>query len=97
MGLRVVERIKILGLWFSATRTPTEHYEWNYKGTLDRMRSICGSWCNRNLSLKGKITVINSLVVSMLQYVATNSALPARVLYELKKNGSTLLVEWGLF
>lgn len=29
---------------------PTEHYEWNYKDTLARMRcSICNSWRNRNL------------------------------------------------
>lgn len=85
MGLRVVKRVKILGLWFSANRNSTEHYEWNYKGILARMRTICGSWCNRNLSLKGKIVVFNSLLVSMLQYVATNSTLLARVLHELKK------------
>lgn len=62
-----------------------DHYEWNYKEVLTKMRTICHSWQNRSLSLKGKIIVFNSLVVSLLHYVAANSDLPNRVLHELKK------------
>lgn len=85
LGLKVVERTKILGLWFAAHRSLNDHYEWNYKETLARMRTICSSWHNRHLSLKGKVVVFNSLVVSLLHYVAANSELPNRVLYELKR------------
>lgn len=85
LGLPIVERTKILGMWFSSHRSMNDHYEWNYKETLAKMRTICHSWHNRNLSLKGKIVVFNSLVVSMLHYVAAHSELPNRVLYELKK------------
>lgn len=85
LPLTMVKKVKILGLWFAAHRTSTDHYEWNYKGILARMRTICSSWHNRNLSLKGKITVFNSLLISLLQYVATYSALPVRVLHELKR------------
>lgn len=62
-----------------------DHYLWNYKDNLDRIRGICDSWLNRDLSIKGKISVVNSLLVSLLQYVASNSELPRQVHFELKK------------
>lgn len=40
-GLRQVKKVKILGLWFSANRSPMDHYLWNYKDNLDRIRGIC--------------------------------------------------------
>lgn len=49
------------------------------------MRSTCFSWRKRNISIKGKIAVVNFLVVSLLHFVAANSELPPRVLHELKK------------
>lgn len=85
LRLNRVDRVKILGLWFAPNRSINDHYEWNYKESLAKMRSTCCSWRNRNLSIKGKIAVVNFLVVSILHYVAANSALPPRVNYELKK------------
>lgn len=85
VGLRVVDRVKILGLWFAPDRSIHEHYEWNYKEVLCKMRCICSSWQNRHLSIKDKIAVVNFLVVSLLHFVAANSELPPRVLHELKK------------
>lgn len=84
-GLHAVQKIKILGLWFSASRSLMDHYLWNYKNNLEKIRGTCHSWFHRDLSLKGKISVINSLLFSLLQYVASNSELPKQVLFELKK------------
>lgn len=83
--LKTVNRVKILGIWFASNRSIHDHYEWNFKDTLSKMRSICTSWRNRNLSTKGKVAVVNFLVISLLHYVAANSELPHRVLHELKK------------
>lgn len=85
LGIKLVERTKILGIWFSPHRSINDHYEWNFKDILTKMLTICHCWHNRSLSLKGKIVVFNSLVISLLHYVATNSALPPRVLVELRK------------
>lgn len=73
------------GLWFAARRSPMDHYLWNFKDNLDKIRGICDSWFNRDLSIKGKITVVSSLLISLLQYAASNSELPKQVLYEMKK------------
>lgn len=84
-GLRVSDKAKILGLWFSADRSPMDHFLWNYKDNLDKARGICDSWFNRDLSMKGKITVVNSLILSLFQFVASNSELPKQVLFEIKR------------
>lgn len=40
----------------------------NFEPQLNKIKSICSSWSNRNLSLKGKVTVIYALLISLLQY-----------------------------
>lgn len=62
-----------------------DHYLWNFKDNLDKVRGICDSWFNRDLSIKGKISIVNSLLISLFQYAASNSELPLQVLIELKK------------
>lgn len=83
-GIRAASRTKILGIWFAPDRSRHDHYEWNYKEILGKMRSICSNWRNRGLSIKGKVAVINFLVVSLLYCVAAYSDLPPRVPHELK-------------
>lgn len=83
--LHSVKRVKILGLWFSANRSLMDHYLWNFKDNLNKIRGICDSWFNRDLSIKGKISVVNSLLVSLLQYAASNSELPDQVTTELRR------------
>ena len=43
----------------------------NYENTLEKVKSILNSWKNRQLSLMGKINVINTLVASQLIYKMT--------------------------
>ena len=47
------------------------------------MKSLLNIWGQRNLSIKGKITVINSLVISKILYVASVIPLPAQVIYDI--------------
>lgn len=68
-------------------------YTWNFKGPLDRIASICDSWSHRMLSLKGKITVANVLLISLLQYPASVTYTSERVAREYKKTISNLIWE----
>lgn len=83
MGIKVANEVKILGIYFSDNITEEQHYKINFEPQFKNINSICLSWSNRNLSLKGKITVINSLI-SILQYQCASSAVPARVFQEYK-------------
>lgn len=90
-GLTISQSAKILGIWFSRSRTDEEHYLWNYSPILERMRKICLQWSNRSLSLKGKITVFNSLVGSVIQYVSMNTVTPAKAITETRKIATLFL------
>lgn len=84
-GLDLVQKVHILGVWFATNRTIEDHYTWNFQTQIHKMNRTCKSWSNRFLSLKGKITVFNSLVISLLQYVTANSVTPTRVIHEVKE------------
>lgn len=84
-NIKVVSKAKILGILFSKERSQQDHFVWNFGPQLDKMRACCRSWNNKTLSLKGKVTVYNSLIVSLLQYVCTNTVTRPRVTQEVKK------------
>lgn len=90
-GLPTGLKTKILGIWFSNQRSQADHYAWNFQPIIQKMRGVCNAWSNRSLSLKGKITVYNALVVSLLQYAISNTFTPRRVFEEVKKIATTFL------
>lgn len=55
------------------------------------MNACCKSWSNRALSLKGKVTVYNTLILSLLQCIVANSVTPLKVLVEVKKIACSFL------
>lgn len=84
-GIPVSRTYQILGVWLSSAPDESYHYEKNFKPILDRMRESCGSWIHRNLSLKGRVTVFNSLILSLLQYMCSVTHTPKRVIDEAKR------------
>lgn len=82
--LPIKQSAKILGIWSSKNRSDDQHYIWNYGPILDKMRKTCLAWNNGSLSLKGKVTVFNALIGSLIQYVSMNSVTPARVTTETR-------------
>lgn len=85
MNMPIVAKAKVLGIWLGLDNSESNCYEWNFKKQLERIRTICESWNHRNLSLKGKITVSNALLISILQYPTSVSFTPERVLKEYRK------------
>lgn len=65
--------------------TDEEHFKHNFAPKLAKIDNICDSWSNRNMSLKGKITVINALVTSILQYPCACSPSPPRLTVNFKR------------
>lgn len=81
----VVSRTKILGIWVGLDNTVSNAYEWNFKEQLDKIRNICSSWTHRNLSIKGKVTIANALLISILQFPSSVTFTPQRVFTEYKR------------
>lgn len=83
--IRVVQKVKILGIWFKNNMSEAENFNLNFEPNINRIKTICGAWSNRNLSVKGKITLISSLMISLLQFPCTSIPTPSRVFTDFRK------------
>lgn len=92
-GIQVSDKVKILGMIFKPKMEDNEQYLLNFAPRVDKIRQVCGDWMNRNMSLKGKVTLISALLISILQYPCSATFTPIRVLTEFKKIVTDFL--WG--
>lgn len=76
---------KILGISFKAKASVNDQYLLNFKKPLSKICQVCSSWSCRQLSIKGKITIANTLLVSLLQYPCSVIQTPAIVISEYQK------------
>lgn len=60
------EKLKILGVWFSASQ---ECNDMNVEPVISKVKNVLDQWSQRGLTIKGKITVAKSLIVSQLVYL----------------------------
>lgn len=84
-NIPVDQKVKILGMVYKTQMTEDEHYSLNYASRIAKIKQTCDTWMNRKLSLKGKTTLINALMISTLHYPYACSFTPARVVAETKK------------
>lgn len=84
-GIGVTNKIKILGLIFKRNISEEDQYILNFEPQLQSIRKTCKTWINRDMSLKGKVTLIKSLLISLLQYPCACTITPPRVYTEFKK------------
>lgn len=83
-NIPVRDSAHISGIWFFLSHDEHRNYENNFRPLLDKARQICRTWNNRSLSLKGKVTVVNSLVTSVFQYRCTYIHTPPEVFREFR-------------
>ena len=74
--------VKYLGIYISNNKE--EVIEKNFKEKLDKVETILQSWGLRNLSLKGKITVVNTIAISNMIYVSSVIHTPKWVIKKFK-------------
>ena len=67
--------IKVLGIFFTNSRRDLECLNWNFR--IEKLARRLEAWKFRNLSLKGKSMIINTLALSGLWYTGSVVPLPA--------------------
>ena len=72
--------IKLLGITISTNKE--EIIKENFTDKLQSMELLTRIWCRRNLSLKGKLTIINSILLPKLIYPGTILEVPEDVIKE---------------
>lgn len=84
-GINLSASVKILGLVFKTNMTKEEQYDLNFTHRIKQIRHTCESWQNRRMSLKGKVTLVNALLISVLHYPCSATFTPQQVLIEFKR------------
>lgn len=59
-------RIKILGIHFDSGSYANKDQVLNFDPAIAKMKRTCNSWRMRTLSLKGKIVILNTLVLPII-------------------------------
>ena len=72
---------KALGIWFSIN--DKEINELNFNERIINMQKLLNIWKSRNLSLKGKITIIKSLILPQVQFLFSMIYVPEHVLKKI--------------
>jgi hypothetical protein len=62
-----------------------DHYNLNFKDKILNLKNILRIWKGRHLSLKGKATIINTLALSPILYLASVIHVPDNVIKEVKQ------------
>ena len=82
VGLRVENRfIKVLGVHLGVDSKEARDATWT--GVINKIRGVCTTWKARRLRLKGKVIVVNSLLLSVCVYVMNVVEMPEWVMNEL--------------
>lgn len=79
----VPDAIQILGVYVGHNRKICQTQNWSTK--IDKIRKTICLWKARHLSLKGKVTVIQSLLVSRLWYTLNVTPIPLNIEKEITK------------
>ena len=82
LGIKVVDKpIKGLGIWMS--KSAQEGTRINFEERLQKVKQLLNMWKQRNLTLKGKITILRTKVLPLLLYVTSVLFTPEDVLEEI--------------
>ncbi len=79
-GLKWVTEVFSLGIWFNINQE--EGLNRNFADKFDKFCRALNMWKNRELSIKGKITVIKNIAMPILLYVTSNLPIPEWVVGE---------------
>ena len=77
------QTIKILGIHFSYNITLRD--EKNVTHSVTNIEKLLHVWCQRTLTLEGKITIFKTLAISKIVYISYLSSVPNFIINELKK------------
>ena len=83
-GLKITRKpIKTLGVWITKdyVNIPTI----NFDEKVVKLKHLLNMWKQRKLTLHGKITIVNSLALSQIMYVASVLYVPPEVITEVNK------------
>lgn len=90
-GIEWRDSLHILGITFSKNTSEKKDYDLNFAPCLRKMEQICKDWARRTISLKGKVVLLNTLILPVIYFQATMLAVSQRVHNEVNRIISSFL------
>ena len=84
--------INLLGI--TITDDIDEHKKENFASKIEQIDTLSRIWSSRNLSMKGKLTVLNALLIPKLIYPCTILDVPNDIINQAKNALSTFFWNW---
>ena len=81
-GIRFVNNLKILGIFFSNELKVSQISE-NIDPKIEKLKRICTLWSRRNLSIMGKITILKAFGISLFIYILQSIGISDKKLQEI--------------
>ena len=83
-GITITNKpLKTLGIWIS--KNHNECLTLNYNEKLKKLENVLNIWRTRKLTLKGKITVLQSLALARIYFTASILYVPPQVIADVTK------------
>lgn len=83
--IKWVRSVQVLGIRFEVPEQEERNWELNFEPALRKMRGICEAWRSRHLSLKGKVVILNTLILPVIYYPCTMLPVEQKVISETEK------------
>jgi hypothetical protein len=81
-GLRyVTDKIKLLGVWVGNVDTSED----NWTPIVNKISRTLGLWSTRDLTIKGKAIIVNTMALSKMWYISTVCVPPDEVIEKVEK------------
>ena len=77
------DAFKTMGIWFS--NDPQKCKLLNFEDKIKKIEQLVNIWSTRNLSLKGKVTILKSLIVSQFSFLFSTIYTPVEILHKIDK------------
>ena len=74
---------KMLGIWIS--KDVSETLNINYENCLAKLRNLINMWKQRQLTIKGKITILKNQALPLILYVCSVLLTPKQIINEIDK------------
>jgi hypothetical protein len=86
LGLKWTKGATYLGIYIS--NDIQKATETNFQNKMQNIEDLLKMWTLRKLTLRGKVQIVNTLVISQLLYVGTVMVMPKGYLEKIKKNNN---------
>lgn len=77
------QKFQILGINFDSREYEDKDLLLNFKPALQKMKKVCDSWSLRNISLKGKTVLVNTLILPIIQYQCVMLPVPRAIIQDI--------------